>query len=474
MQRLNPAMMERYEIKNRRPAAIRAAQFGMGEALLGVADRLIDAGNAAVAPDRRVGVACVPPDGPHAGEGSDPAALLAEQEGLYTLLERGYRGETPVKNEIVVQCVSRVIRDGDALAALAAEPGLALALVDGESEALAAELAPAARLLAARRAAGLPGLAFLCLGERADIGDTVRGALAGLAPDLAPWLAAECAFYPALADGLARRADAAEAAKQCAEMNYADGMLHLAEPYARLTIQAPAAFRERWPLDIAEGAAFADDIAPVLAQKHRLFDAALFAMAAPGWLLGCDTLSDCMKHARLRAFVGHACYDELLGADPEARRRDAAYVIQCFERFENPLTRNGILASARPLLARFARGALPAIRAWAAENFEPPRRLTFALAATIMLYAGARPDGRGVWRVARGRQSEAIHDDPGALAVFATLSHDMPPEALAYAVLADRELWRGANLRDIDGLEQRVALDIANIQRNPAYLPEEP
>ncbi len=48
----------------------------------------------------------------------------------------------------------------------------------------------------------------------------------------------------------------------------------------------------------------------------------------------------------------------------------------------------------------------------------------------------------------------------------------MPPEALAYAVLADRELWDGEDLRQIDGLEARVALDIANLQRRPDYLPE--
>ena len=64
-----------------------------------------------------------------------------------------------------------------------------------------------------------------------------------------------------------------------------------------------------------------------------------------------------------------------------------------------------------------------------------------------------------------------IYPVPAALSVVATLSHDMPPEALAYAALADRELW-GEDLRSIDGLEARVALDIANIQRNPKYLPE--
>ena len=148
-------------------------------------------------------------------------------------------------------------------------------------------------------------------------------------------------------------------------------------------------------------------------------------------------------------------------------------MIQAFERFENPLNDNALLASARPLLARFRLAALPLMRAWAQENFEPPRRLSFALAATIMLYAGARPNARGRYEIFRGTQIHVLDDDPGALAVFATLSHDMPPEALAYAVLADRELWGGADLRDIDGLEARVALDIANLQRRPDYLPEE-
>ena len=72
----------------------------------------------------------------------------------------------------------------------------------------------------------------------------------------------------------------------------------------------------------------------------------------------------------------------------------------------------------------------------------------------------------------RGSRAYALDDAPEALTVFATLSHDMPPETLAYAALADRELW-GCDLREIDGLEARVALDIAAIQRNPAYLPEE-
>ncbi len=469
MQRLNRGMMERYEIPAHIPGAVNAVQFGTGEKLLGVVDRLIDASAA------QIGIACVSAGEPLPGEGKSPAALLREQDGMFTVFERGYRDDAPVNREIVVQSILRLAETDEELDALAAEPGLGLALIDGEGE--ETSLRQAARLLAARMEAGLGGLEVICLGDTPDAAEKVRDALPALAPeageDFPAWLASDCAFLPALAEGFAFRAEAREAAKLCTDMNYADGMIHLAEPCARLTVQAGEEFRRRWPLDDVPGVTFVEDVAPAMARKRRYFDGALFALAAPGWLLGCDTLAECMKREALRAFVGHACYDELLPADPAARGEAAPYVIEVFERLENPLNDCRILRAADHLLRRFARGPLPLMRAWAKENFEPPRRLSFALAATIMLYAGARPGESGRWEVARGKELQPLRDDPEALSVFDTLAHDMPPESLAYAALADRELWNGADLREIDGLEARVALDIANMQRDPRYLPEE-
>ena len=43
MQRLNRGMLRRYEIPEHAPAGVTAVQFGLSEALLGVADRLLDA-----------------------------------------------------------------------------------------------------------------------------------------------------------------------------------------------------------------------------------------------------------------------------------------------------------------------------------------------------------------------------------------------------------------------------------------------
>ena len=428
MQRLNPGMMARYEIEDHRPARVNAVQFGAGEVLLGTVDRLID--------DARlgIGIACVEADG------SGHARRLAAQEGLYTLVIRGYVDEEPVRREQVVQCVLSACGP-EGLEALARNPEIGLAVADDTPEARAL----ADRFAALRRDAGLGEVPLLQLNENL------------------------------LADSLVFRSEPDEAARECATMNYLDDMLHLAEPYARLTVCMPPEFRERFPLDRAEGVTFADAAGFALAKtlRARVFGAGLCLMAAAGWLNGCDTLSDCMKHARLRKFVGEGFTEEIMPALRDIDRPTLEQaVIESFGRYENPLNRNRILRCADHMVARFRESMLPAIRALADENFEPPRRLAFALAAAIMLYAGARrtPDGDG-YQVARGSQSEAIHDDDAVLEGFATLAHDMPPESLAYAALADRELWQ-ADLREIDGLEARIALDLAAMQRTPDYLPD--
>ena len=49
------------------------------------------------------------------------------------------------------------------------------------------------------------------------------------------------------------------------------------------------------------------------------------------------------------------------------------------------------------------------------------------------------------------------------LAAFSRMSCDMPPESLAYAALSDREVW-GCDLREIDGLEERVTNQLRDMQ----------
>lgn len=459
MKHLNRSILEDYDIALNAPERLCAVQFGDDALLMGLVDRLLDDANRNGA---NVGAAVV-----QCGEGH--AKQLAEQDCMYTVFVRGEENEKEIRREQVVQSVLRAWNpaENDAdLLALAADENVGFAILHedetGEfAQRNTVQSALLARFLAERWRAKLDGMAVIVCGDSTECARVVRDRVAALAEswnagdDFAAWLGS-CRFFPALADCLVFRSSAEEAARLCAEMNYADAMIHLAEPYGLWAIQADAAFRQDYPLDrFCDQIVFTDDLSAELVKKHRFFDAGLFAMAALGCLHGNDTLADCMKDEHLRDLVGHALLDEVLPFSPIAREEAAAYVIRCCERYENPMNDNRILDCAAGLLRKFRLGVLPVMRAYADEHFAAPERLSMALAATILLYSGVRGDD-GAYTVILDRIPDAVHDDPALLEAFSLLAPDMAPDSLAYAALADRELWGGADLREIDGLEELV------------------
>jgi len=464
MKRLNRSILEDYEVALNAPSRVCAVQFGDDALLLGLVDRLLDDANAS---GMDVGVAVVQPG--EAGFARD----LAEQDGLFTAFVRGEQGDKPVNREQVVQSVLTALNpaaDDAALMALARDGGVRFAILHEDEIGEFAErdrlcMALAARFLVERWRAGLDGMALIVCGGDVGCGERLRARIAGLArgwnaDGFGAWLDG-CRFFPALADCLVSRSGAEEAARLCAEMNYADAMIHLAEPYGLWAIQADDAFCEEFPLaDHCARIEFTDDLAPYFLRKQRLFDAGLFALAALGLLHGNETLSECMKDEPLRDLVGHALYDEILPYVPFDREQIIPYVIACCERYANPMNENRITDCARGLIHKFNTGILPVIRAYSDETFELPKHLVVALAATIMVYADARPRDGG-YETVIGQTSCRIHESDETLASFTRLASDMSPDSLAYAVLSDRDLWNGADLRDIDGLLDAVTDNIA-------------
>ena len=464
MKHLNRSILNDYDIPVNRPSRLRGVQFGDDAILLGLVDRLIDNANAEGAD---VGLAVVQP-----GEVGF-AAKLKEQDGLFTAFVRGETGEKNVSREQVVQSILEVIdpaADSDRLMELAAdaEVGFALMHVDEVGEFAARDnvcAALAARFLVERWQRGGEGLAVIVCGECADCAEVVRERVIGFARE---WRAGEafvawlggCRFFPALADCLAFRSAPEEAARLCTQMNYADAMIHLAEPYGLWAIQADEAFRAEFDLEKCGQIRYVDDLTEHLIKKQRIFDAGLFAMAALGCLHGNETLAECMKDEPLRDFVGHALLDEMLPFVPYEREQLIPYVIQSYERYGNPMNDNLLSDAARGLAHKFNVGVLPAVKAYANEHFEPPKHLTAAFSAMILLYADVRLRDEGYETVVV-QTLVPVHEAPETLEAFSTLASDMQPDSLAYAVLSDRELWNGEDLREIDGFEDAVIANLA-------------
>lgn len=451
MVQLSLSMMERYEIENRRPRTLRAALFGADRRMLGVAAHLLDRANAQ---GGDLGALCVSP----------AADALQKQDGMFTLLVRGEAQDgSPIREERVVQSILEALdpeRDFDRLLERAAAPEMNLAFISGGCGAV--ETALLTRFLYARWEKGCAAPDVFVVEERPDgsAAQEMRACARALSrnwargAEFARWLG-DVPFQLLLAESLSGPLSDGERVQR--EMNYRDDFIAWAEPQLLCTpqLRAPEAL---------SGVLSKESFDLACARRARIFDALVFLCAPVGFLCGMDTFAQTLRDEKLRAWIGRAFYEEVLPALPWSREECAPWVISAFDRLENPMNDLPLLEIGRGLLKHFPYTVLPAVRSWSEREFEAPKRLSIALSAAIMLYAGARRGESGNFEVQRGESKFRLSDDEIILDSFSRLAHDVPSETLAYAALADRDLW-GADLREIDGLEFAVACALASIQR---------
>ena len=184
--------------------------------------------------------------------------------------------------------------------------------------------------------------------------------------------------------------------------------------------------------------------------------------AAAGLLCGHETVGAAMRDEAFRALLGNALIHEIAPSLPELREDGLAYAARVTAFLENACGDEGWPAVGENLISRFVSCVLPVLAAYEKENAVLPPCLCFGLSALIMLYAGIRKTADGYALPAADKEIE-VWENETALRAFSRMSCDMPPESLAYAALSDREVW-GCDLREIDGLEERVTNQLRDMQ----------
>jgi fructuronate reductase len=304
------------------------------------------------------------------GRRPDAALALAEQDGLYTVVERADGGDS---FEVVSSIVEAV--DGanvGRLAELVAAPATAVitltiteaayrldtnGLFDRTAPDVAADLAllaggagagtpttPLGRLvfaLAARRAADGGPLAVVCCDNLANNGRVARSAVLGLAAawdaELAAWTDANLSFVSTSVDRITPRTTGADLAAVEAACGYRDNAPVVAEPFRNWVLSGDfPAGRPRWE---DAGAVFVDEIEPYENRKLWLLNGAHSFLAYAGQLRGHTTVAQALADPVCLQAV-EAFWDEaganLPGAGGEgAALRIPEYRAELLARFRN-------------------------------------------------------------------------------------------------------------------------------------------
>ncbi|WP_332759769.1 mannitol dehydrogenase family protein [Pseudarthrobacter sp.] len=257
------------------------------------------------------------------GRRPDAALALAEQDGLFTLVERADSGDSFAVVGSIVEAVDGA--DVKRLAELVSAPATAVVTLtvteaayrlgaDGQLDTTASDVAgdlallasgsgnpttPLGRLvfaLAARRAAGAGPLAVVCCDNLANNGLVARNAVAGLAQawdaELAAWVDENVSFVSTSVDRITPRTTEADIAAVEAACGYRDNSPVVAEPFANWVLSGDfPAGRPRWE---DAGAVFVDHIEPYENRKLWLLNGAHSLLAYAGQLRGHTTVAQAL------------------------------------------------------------------------------------------------------------------------------------------------------------------------------------
>lgn len=457
---------------------VKVVQFGEGNFLRGFIDWMIDRmnkqglfnGSVAVVQPIEKGL----------------AEALEQQDGLYTLYLRGLQAGRIVEEKSLVGCIKTALNpyaDYQGFLALAENPDLRFVISNTTEAGIAYQ--PSDRFTDAPPSS-FPGKLTAFLYHRYSHfngnpdkglviipcelidrnGDTLREIVLRLADEwklgegFIRWLTQANDFLNSLVDRIVTGYPAGEAEKMFAKLAYRDAMLDTAESFHLWVIQSPKDFTQELPLAQAGlNVIWTEDMTPYRTRKVRILNGAHTMTVLAAYLMGKNTVLDCMQDNILRQYMNLGLSHEIIPTLDLPKEELDSFAASVVERFSNPFITHYLLSISLNSVSKFKTRLLPSIKEYSKRKGKTPRILAFSLAALILFYRGEINGGKMTGRRAEG--DYPIADDTLVLAFFQSSWDGFTETAedcirLVERVLSRAELW-GENLNSLPGFAEAVA-----------------
>jgi tagaturonate reductase len=437
----------------------RVLQFGTGVLLRALSAAAVDAANRAGRFNGRIVVVQSTPSG--------VASAMNEQEGLFTLVERGLEEGAPVERVRLIGAISRALvadTQWDAVREVVARPELQVIVSNVTEAGFRRDAGLPARLvdlLRTRRAALPDGPPLFVIptelvpenGSR--LAEMVDELLGRSSEDrmIRDWMSRSVRFCSSLVDRITTGPPTpAIQAELEAGFGYADALLTLTEPHCLWAIETdPAVLSAAFPIDGSPGVVFAPDIAFYSERKLRLLNGAHSAMAPLAILSGVETVREATEHPRLGALLRRILFDEIVPGTNLPVAEAEAFARTVVERFRNPWLEHRWQVIATNQTPKLRLRVLPSVAGFVVECRRVPPGLALACAASLRftrcIEQVSATEGRGWWRGVSYPIQDA--DLPKLVAHWWAVDPEHAPgpvpldtlQRLAARVLGDADLW---------------------------------
>jgi Mannitol-1-phosphate/altronate dehydrogenases len=408
---------------------------------------------------------------------------LNEQDGLYTLVLKGLRNGTSVKETHLIQSVSRGINpysEFEGYLKLAENPDMRFIISNTTEAGIAFSAEDQPDLKPPKT---FPGKLTVLLYHRFKTfgNDTTKGFIIlpcelidrngdnlkkcvlqycdlwGLGNDFKSWLTTANVFCNTLVDRIVPGYSAETAKEIEALTNYEDKLVVEAEPFHLWVIEGPEWIQKELPTRQAcLNVLFVNDMTPYRTRKVRILNGAHTVLTPVAYLAGIETVREGVEHPLVGNFLKQTLAGEIIPTLDLPSDELVAFATSVDERFRNPFIKHLLMSIALNSVSKFKARVLPSLTEYYKRKGTLPSHICFSLAALIAFYRGKNGD-----------QAIPLKDEDYVLTLCKNLwdkydGSQTSAEHLVAAFFKDKTLW-DEDLTAIHGLSSRVSTYLQDI-----------
>jgi len=457
---------------------VKVIQFGTGNFLRGFVDWIIDLLNEKA--DFRASVQLVQV------HGKKPATPLLEQEGLYTLLTRGYQNGKTIDESRLITCIKGTLNPY-----LAYDEFLNLAVLP-ELEWIISNTTEAGIFVdpedsdPSQTPTSFPGKLTALLFRRFERlghethqpihvlpcelieqnGSKLKEAVLtyaekwGLPVEFASWADNNIRFYNTLVDRIVPGFPTEEAEAIYGKLGYRDALMVVTEPFHFWAIEAPESFKAVFPAErLGLDVLVVDDLQPYRTRKVRILNGAHTTLVPVAYLKGLRFVGDAVNDPEVGKFLADALQNEIIPSINLPREELETFAAAVMDRFRNPFVKHQLSAIALNSTAKFAVRVLPSIIGYINKEGKLPGLLLKSFAALLVFYRG-HFNGATI----------PVNDTAEVMAFFQSVWQRADPYEVVPSILANTSLW-GQDLNQFPGFSNRIIHEVIDLLHQEKSVP---
>jgi len=421
---------------------------------------------------------------------------INKQDGLYTLILRGYDNGKIIKTREIISSISRgidIYKDFDKYMELADNPQIRY-IISNTTE--AGILFNSDDSFAGTPPESFPGKLTKLLYRRFQHfnGDLNKGFIIipcelidnngtnlknivlklskiwDLGNEFINWLESANFFLNTLVDRVVTGYQAEEAEDIKQEFNYTDELLNTGEIFHLWVIEGYKKLFTELPFDKADlNVILTDDISYYRSRKVRILNGAHTMTSLMAYLYGLNTVKEFIDDNLLKAYMERGIFAEIIPSLNFPKDELIVYAKNVIERFANPYIKHHLLSISLNSVAKFKTRVLPSILDYLKIKNKLPDVLVFSFASLIAFYKGTHINDNCLIGNRAGNNYQ-ICDDINILEYFkdfwSTSYSNMEDLKNAVRKILSNKSWWEMDLNDIDGLNDKVSEYLFNIITN--------